>query len=573
MSEAPEHQPEYQPNAQGPDPSTHGPDPSTHGPDPSTHSPDPATGGHPAVGQSPDPTIQQPVTASWPATPGQGADQATTHPGSEWSYGLPPAQTAPGSVPPPWSGWQPPGPGPNPTQWGQGPGGLGGPGGPGGEPVQWGQGPPGPAGPGGPGGGWGPWWPGGGAYWAPPPPPKQVSARTRRIRAIAGTTAAVLVAAAAGILIGRQAFSSAPASDNSSSVLTPSNQGGSGAFGGSPSPATGGPSDASAIAAKVDPGLVDIDTVVGYNTGEEAAGTGMVVTSTGEVITNNHVIEQATKIRVTDLGNGQTYGATVVGYDHNADVAVLQLQGASGLNTVSFGNSSSLSVGTGVVCIGNAGGVGGTPSVAPGTVTALDQSITASDAADGTTEQLTGMVETDADIQPGDSGGTMVNTSGQVVGMDTAASDGFSFQGGSATQGYAIPINTVLGIAKQIESGKASAAIHIGPTAFLGVEVASGTSCSSTGSGLGGLGGLGGSGNTTPGALVCGTVSGEPAASTGLAYPDVITSVNGTTVTSASSLTTTLLTFHPGDKVQIGWVTASGAQQSATVTLASGPPQ
>lgn len=389
------------------------------------------------------------------------------------------------------------------------------------------------------------------------------------MRALAGTTVAVLVAAGVGILVGRQVFSAAPTASNSS-LLAPS---GLGNGSGSPTtPSVSGPADASAIAAKVDPGLVDIDTVVGYDTGEEAAGTGMVVTSNGEVITNNHVIEQATSIKVTDLGNGQTYGATVVGYDHNVDVAVLQLQGASGLHTVSFGNSSTAAVGTGVVCIGNAGGVGGTPSVAPGTITALDQSITASDAADGTTEQLSGMIETNADIQPGDSGGTMVNSSGQVIGMDTAASNGFSFQGsGSGVQGYAIPINRVLAIAKQIEAGKASTSVHIGPTAFLGVEVATGASCTSSG-GFGGFGGTGG-GASVPGALVCGTVSGAPAASSGLTTNDIIDSLNGTTISSTSDLTNTLLQYRPGDKVQVGWVTPTGTHQSASITLASGPPQ
>ena len=169
---------------------------------------------------------------------------------------------------------------------------------------------------------------------------------------------------------------------------------------------------------------------------------GMVLTSKGEVLTNNHVIEGATSISVTDVGNGVTYGAKVVGYDRTSDVAVLQLEKASGLKTVSLGNSSGVRTGQPVVGIGNAGGTGGTPSYAGGRVTALNQSITASDQGDGTSEQLTGLIETNADIQPGDSGGPLVNSGGKVVGMDTAASAGFSFQqGGSLTQGYSIPID------------------------------------------------------------------------------------------------------------------------------------
>ena len=193
------------------------------------------------------------------------------------------------------------------------------------------------------------------------------------------------------------------------------------------SSAPGGPSNATAIASEVAPGLVDIESTLSYQ-GAEAAGTGMVLTSKGEILTNNHVIEGASSIRVVDVGNGKTYGATVVGYDRTADVAVLQLEHASGLQTVRLGNSSSVRKGQGVVGIGNAGGSGGTPSFAGGSVTALDQSITASDEAEGTSEQLTGLIETNADIQPGDSGGPLVNSSGKVIGMDTAASAGFSFE-------------------------------------------------------------------------------------------------------------------------------------------------
>ena len=180
------------------------------------------------------------------------------------------------------------------------------------------------------------------------------------------------------------------------------------------------------------------------------------------------------RISVTDVGNGKTYTASVVGYDRTKDIAVLQLHNASGLTTANLANSSTASVGEDVVGVGNAGGTGGTPSAAGGTVTALNQSITASDEGDGTSEQLSGLIETNADIQPGDSGGALVNTSGQVLGIDTAASAGFSFQSNdqsSGTQGFAIPIDTALTIARQIVAGNSSSTVHIGTTAFLGVEV------------------------------------------------------------------------------------------------------
>jgi S1-C subfamily serine protease len=275
---------------------------------------------------------------------------------------------------------------------------------------------------------------------------------------------------------------------------------------------------------------------------------------------------------------------------------VLQLHGASGLQTATIGNSSSVSVGEDIVGIGNAGGTGGTPSAAGGTVTALNQSITASDEGDDTSEQLTDLIQTNADIQPGDSGGSLVDTSGDVLGIDTAASAGFSFQSSgqsSGNQGYAIPINEAITIAKTIEAGTASSTVHIGATAFLGVEVAQST-CSSDSTGGSGFGGNGsggsgfggngfgsggsgtgeGSGNTSSsGALVCSVITSSPAQESGLTEGDTITSVNGQTVTTPSALTTLLEPLHPGDKVTIGWTDASGKTQTESVQLSSGPPQ
>ena len=182
---------------------------------------------------------------------------------------------------------------------------------------------------------------------------------------------------------------------------------------GSGTNSTGSPADTAAIAAKVSPALVDINSTFGYQSAQ-GAGTGIVLTSNGEILTNNHVINGATKISVTDVGNGKTYTAKVVGYDDSHDIAVLQLQGASGLQTAKLADSSTAAVGAGVVAIGNAGGTGGTPSYAGGSITALNQSITASDDLDGANEQLTGLIEVNANIQPGDSGGSLVNTAGSV---------------------------------------------------------------------------------------------------------------------------------------------------------------
>jgi S1-C subfamily serine protease len=346
----------------------------------------------------------------------------------------------------------------------------------------------------------------------------------------------------------------------------------------------------SQIAARTDPGLVDIVSTLGYQNAE-AAGTGMVLTSSGEVLTNNHVINGATSIKATDIGNGRTYTAKVVGYDKTDDVAVLQLEGASGLATVSTGNSSQVTTGQGVVALGNAGGKGGTPSVAAGTVTALDQSITASDESSGTSESLTGMIETNADIQAGDSGGSLVNTAGQVIGMDTAAStssetpsfgqspsgqspngsSSSSSAGQSETQGFAIPINRALAIASEIEAADASSTVHIGATGFLGVELASPDSSSFGSFGSFGGGTQSGGEQDNTGVTVEGTLSGSPAAQAGLSEGDVIDSVNGQSVSSSSAIESVLEQQHPGDQVSISWTDELGQTHTGTVTLANGP--
>jgi len=291
---------------------------------------------------------------------------------------------------------------------------------------------------------------------------------------------------------------------------------------------------------------------------EEAAGTGMVLTPTGEILTNNHVIEGATSISVTDIGNGRTYSANVVGYDPSEDVAVLQLVGASGLQTVNLGKSSTVAIGEDVVGIGNANGAGGTPSYAGGAVTATNQSITASDQSSGSSEQLTGLIETNAAIIPGDSGGPLVNRDGQVLGMDTAGSSGFQFQA-SATQAYAIPINTADAIVQQIVAGSASSTVHVGATAFLGVEVEPASAA--------------GVGNSASGALIAVAVSGGPASDAGLVTGDTITSVAGQSITSPTALGTVILSEKPGDSAQVTYLNQSGQQATTTVTFASGPPQ
>ncbi len=322
---------------------------------------------------------------------------------------------------------------------------------------------------------------------------------------------------------------------------------GGGFLPGAGSPGGAGPSAAATAAgtATADQvvGVVDVTTVLGYRDAE-AAGTGMVLTSDGEVLTNNHVVEGATSITVTVLSTGESYSATVVGTAPSQDVAVLQLTGAAGLTTVPIDDDGGAAVGDSVTAVGNAGGDPTSTSAATGTVTALDRSITASDETGSDAEQLTGLIETDADVQAGDSGGPLLDAEGEVVGMDTAASTG------GAVQSYAIPIGTALDLAGQITAGVDDATVHQGLPAFLGVSV------QAAGNG---------------GAAVAGVVPGGPAATAGLAAGDVITSVGGTSVTAPEDLTTALSGADPGDQVSVTWTGTAGTGHSATVTLATGP--
>jgi S1-C subfamily serine protease len=184
-------------------------------------------------------------------------------------------------------------------------------------------------------------------------------------------------------------------------------------------------------------------------------------------------------------------------------------------------------------------------------VSALGQSITAGDELGGGQEHLNGLIQLEGNVQPGDSGGPLVNASGEVLGMDTAASSTFQFES-SANQAFAIPIDEVEAIASQIISGQASSAVHIGATGMLGVQLQS----------------QGGEG-----ALVENVLAGMPAANGGLSAGDVITALDGNVISTPTALTELMLQHHPGDSVQVAWETPGGVHESATFTLASGPPQ
>ncbi|WP_343601063.1 trypsin-like peptidase domain-containing protein [Mycobacterium sp.] len=304
------------------------------------------------------------------------------------------------------------------------------------------------------------------------------------------------------------------------------------------------PADPLLTVAQVGPQIVDIDAKLGYQSAV-GAGTGIVIDPGGVVLTNNHVIAGATGLTARSIGTGQTYPAQVIGFDRSHDIAVLQLGGAGGLPVADIGDSNALAVGDPIVSLGNAGGVGGTPSAVGGQVTALNQTVSAADSLTGSTETLDGLIEVDAAIRPGDSGGPMVNAANQVVGMNTAASDNYRLGRG---EGFAIPINEAMAIAGQIRSGAASPTVHIGPTGFLGV----------------GVNDVQGGG----GAAIARVVPNGPAARAGVTPGDVIVSVDGAPVNSPTALTDLLDQHHPGDAISLGLQNGG----PVSIVLADGPP-
>jgi S1-C subfamily serine protease len=299
----------------------------------------------------------------------------------------------------------------------------------------------------------------------------------------------------------------------------------------------------------VNAAIVDINATLGD--GNAAAGTGMILTSSGQVLTNNHVVEGAMSISAQVGGTGNVYSVTVLGADPSDDIALLQLQNASGLQTIPMGDSSRVSIGDAVTVVGNALGRGGPPVSSHGRITGLGQTITAADPGGTNAETLSDMIQFDAQIQPGDSGGPLLNASNRVIGMDTAGSSRVRFRQLGSNVGFAIPINGAVEIARQISSGQPSPNIVGGHRALIGVEVQNN--------------------NAPPGAVVIGVQSGSPAEAAGIAEQDVITSIDRAPVDSVTALRAALAHHQPGDRVLVGWVDPSGRQHTATVQLATGP--
>jgi S1-C subfamily serine protease len=302
------------------------------------------------------------------------------------------------------------------------------------------------------------------------------------------------------------------------------------------------------VAGLVEPGVVVIESQLGYQNAE-AAGTGMVLSPNGEILTNNHVIDGATYITVTVSSNQQRYVAHVVGTDVAQDVAVLQLTGASGLATVPLGDSNTVKAGQPVVGIGNAGG-SGTLTIVTGDVTDTNRSITASDQSGASSENLTGMIEVQAPIMAGDSGGPLASRYGKVIGMDTAASASET-RGNRPTFGFAIPINRALAIAARLSANGGTPTTSRG---YLGIQVQAADP-----------------GTNSGGAEVISTNANSPAAGAGIEPGDIITSLGGQQVISADGLTQMLARTKAGELVTVGWTDEFGESHTAEVTLDSGP--
>ncbi|MBV9830687.1 MAG: serine protease [Marmoricola sp.] len=286
-------------------------------------------------------------------------------------------------------------------------------------------------------------------------------------------------------------------------------------------------------------GLVRISTSLKYENGE-AAGTGLVLTSGGEVVTNHHVVAGATSIKATVMSTGKTYTARLVGADSTADVAVLQLVGASGLDTVTP-DTHAVSIGDGVTAVGDGNGTTDHLSAATGKVMATKQSITTQSEGSAAGERLTDLIEISSDVVSGYSGGATYDSDGQVLGMTTAASSG-----SSDVVGYAIPIATVLKVAGDLEAGVHDSAYTYGYPAFLGVGLDNGT---------------------TVGQVYDGT----PAAQAGISAGDRITRIDGTATGTETALRAAIAKHAPGDSIKVTWVGTDGSTHSASVTLIQGP--
>jgi S1-C subfamily serine protease len=302
------------------------------------------------------------------------------------------------------------------------------------------------------------------------------------------------------------------------------------------------------------PGVVDVQSSLGYKS-EVGSGTGILLTSAGEILTNNHVIRGATSVTVTDVDNGQIYPVKVVGYDVAHDIAVLKVTPKHPpLKLIALGSSRGLEVGQTVTAFGNAGGLGLDLTRGSGAILALGRSAVAKND-DGSTEALSNMIVTSALVLGGESGGPLLDSHGRVVGINTAAYDAYVLPSGKrGSVAFAIPITEALAVARDIARGHETATNHIGPTPLLGIDVLTAT-------------------NPGQGAAVNIVFPGSPAAKAGIVAGDRILSIAGKTVTSLATLQAALLHNAPKDRVAVEFLDRAGKPRSGHVVLGVGPAQ
>jgi S1-C subfamily serine protease len=411
--------------------------------------------------------------------------------------------------------------------------------------------------------------------WTTPPAPAPTTSTSKRVLAIFAVIALVVMSAGIGAVAalalhkdgGTTQFALPTTPTLPTSPFNPGSGNGSTNNGNGPL-AQGqlningtGTLDAEGIARRVIPGLVNINTIVGSG---QAAGSGIIISPTGAILTNNHVIADSTEVKVTVGGTGPTYDAKVVGYSVEDDVALLQIeQKVSNLPAVTLGNPDNVRIGDQILAIGNALGKGGLPTVSQGQVTGLDKQVTAGDER-GQTETLYEMIQIDAPIQPGNSGGALIDDQGRVIGVNTAAA-GSRFRITAGNVGFAIRIDNAMDIVKQIQSGKEGNGVHIGARGLLGVNVSELNSTNTAGRPA----------QIAPvdeGVLIVGLQANSGASDAGIGEGDVITSVNGKNVSNTEDLQQAMVGLHPDDQVKVSWVDVNGDNHTENIRLVEGPP-
>ena len=332
-------------------------------------------------------------------------------------------------------------------------------------------------------------------------------------------------------------------------------------------PASAQAPDAQTIAALVEPAVVEVDASLAFDRGD-ATGTGMIVSASGEVVTNNHVIETSTDIKVTVVvdGDEREYDAEVAGTAPSEDVALLQLEGASGLPTVKVGDSSAVKIGDRVIAVGNSIDAPGPFRVTEGKVSGLERTVTVADGR-GDAERLSGLIQASAELVPGNSGGPLVDEAGEVIGMNTAAEVGGFDEAPSTTIGFAIPIEAAMDVVDQIEAGEEEDGVIIGPTAYLGVSARDARDIDAD------------PGEQLPperaatldGAVLIGVAAGGPAEAAGLVAGDVIVAFGRKTIDTSHELVDAVRARDPGEKVRVTWLDAAGKRHRERITLTEGP--